>query len=303
MEGIELSLTNKFKNTEAFIQGCENGFELQLERVVETILSLGPIKIITLAGPTCSGKTTAANMIIKRLCRAGKQTHLVSIDDFFFDRERLLKMSKDKGLEIPDYDSIDTIDFEALKQFVAEVLNGREAHCPLFDFKLGIRSGYKLVQAGKDDVFLFEGIQTIYPEISDVLMKENAVSIYISPESKIKVADTVFNPCEIRFMRRLVRDYNRRGMMPEATFEIWESVRTNEDKNIFPYAKNCMHHIDSTMAYEIGVLAPHLKNILSKITSDSKYYKKANEILEKISHVTSISDKYISEDSLYKEFI
>jgi hypothetical protein len=64
-----------------------------------------------------------------------------------------------------------------------------------------------------------------------------------------------------------------------------------------------MHHIDSTMAYEIGVLAPHLKNILSKITSDSKYYKKANEILEKISHVTSISDKYISEDSLYKEFI
>ena len=90
MEGIELSLTNKFKNTEAFIQGCENGFALQLDCVVEKILSVGLIKIITLAGPTCSGKTTAANMIIKRLCRAGKQTHLVSIDDFFFSKKTFI---------------------------------------------------------------------------------------------------------------------------------------------------------------------------------------------------------------------
>ena len=96
-----MSVKNKYKNTELFIQSCEEKFSAQLDTIVEKIMNNCSVKIITLAGPTCSGKTTAANMIIKRLDSFGKKTHLVSIDDFFYDREKILQISKDKGLEIP----------------------------------------------------------------------------------------------------------------------------------------------------------------------------------------------------------
>ena len=104
-------------------------------------------------------------------------------------------------------------------------------------------------------------------------------------------------------MRRLVRDFYRRASKPDFTFYLWESVRANEEKSIFPNAHRCHEFIDSTMAYEVGMLKPHLQRILSTITKDSPYYAQSQEILKKIARVRVVPAEYMTPNSLYKEFI
>ena len=104
-------------------------------------------------------------------------------------------------------------------------------------------------------------------------------------------------------MRRLVRDYYRRASQPDFTFYLWESVRANEEKSIFPYAHQCNEFIDSTMAYEIGMLKPHLQKILSTVARESPYYNKAQDILKKIARSKNVPADYMTPNSLYKEFI
>ena len=292
----------KYKNTEMLVRACDEDFFSRLNKISDAVIS-SQSKVISLSGPICSGKTTAANMLLRRFRENGIVGHLISIDDFFFDRERLLKLSFEKGLDTPDYDSLDTIDFKALKIFIEEIFDSDEVHCPIFNFQSGIRDGYKTLKIEDNSVFVFEGIQAIYPEVSKELKNHNAISIYIAPESKIESAKNIFYPNEIRLMRRIVRDYNFRGTSPEVTLEMWESVRKNEELNIFPYVDNCEYHIDSTMPYEIGVLTPYLRKILKNVSANHRYYRQAEEMLDKIADVTSISDKFILSDSLYKEFI
>ena len=129
------------------------------------------------------------------------------------------------------------------------------------------------------------------------------ISVYICPQSSVETGGKIFVPNELRLMRRIVRDYNFRNADAEFTMHLWESVRQNEEKNIFPYADACVYKIDSSKPYEIGVLKPYLEKILGVIPPDSPYYKASRQILEKISDIQPISSDLIGEDSLYKEFV
>ena len=113
----------------------------------------------------------------------------------------------------------------------------------------------------------------------------------------------MYLPNEIRLMRRLVRDYRFRASTPEFTFYLWQSVRANEEKSIFPYADRCDYFIDSTMPYEIGMLKPYLQTIFARIPKENAFWSDAEKILKKIDAIEEISSDYITENSLYKEFI
>ena len=289
-------------NIREYIKECDKAFEKNLNKVADSIAK-GKERVICLSGPTCSGKTTAASMLSKRLFLDGRKIHIISIDDFYFDRDFLDVLSKSKGLDAIDYDSVDTIDLDALKSFVSEVFMGEEIHCPVFDFKKGARSGYRTVRAEADDLFIFEGIQAIYPQITELFLPIGYVSVYISPRRGLSVADEVIEPNEIRLMRRLVRDYNFRGASPEFTLHMWESVRENEEKNIFPYVDSIKYFIDSTLDYELSILRPYLEKILSTVSENSKYFEKARAILMSMAGVEPISSELIGEDSLYREFV
>ena len=294
-------------NVQEYILKCDADFRQRLylvaDKVAEAFLHKKGIGIVSLAGPTCSGKTTAAAMLAERLERDGREVHIISIDDFYYDRDHLHALSAAKGTDKIDYDSEETIDLGALEAFVNEALSGELAHCPVFDFKTGGRAGYRTVHSGEGDVFIFEGIQAIYPKVTALLAPFGAVSVYIAPLSAITYGEQTFLPDEIRLMRRIVRDANFRAASADFTMMLWDGVRENEELNIFPNALKCTYRIDSTHNYELGVLRPYLEKLLRTVPKQSAHYGDAMKILERISDVAPIDSELIQDDSLYKEFV
>ena len=285
-----------------WIKRCEERFSERFNDIAEDICSRG-LRIVRLFGPTCSGKTTSAEILISLFEGFGKRAHVISIDDFFYDKEILLQKTREKGLEGLDYDSPDTIDLEALKDFAREIFEEDEVHCPVFDFLTGKREGYRAISIDDDDIFIFEGIQANYPEVIPMLSEHGSASIYIVPASNVEEGGEVFVPNELRLMRRLVRDYHFRGSGPEFTLMLWDSVRDNEEKHIFPYIGGTDYTVDSSMEYEIGVLKPYLVDIIEKMDENDEHYPVAKEILRKISRVEEISSELILPGMLYCEFV
>ncbi len=284
------------------IRYCDEDFRKRLYSIADKIYADG-VRLVSLSGPTCSGKTTAAAMLAKRLGDKGKSVHIVSIDDFYYDRDYLHLLSASKGLDTIDYDSVDTIDLDSLGRFVEDMYEKDEVRCPVFDFKTGKRTGERRISAGDDDMFVFEGIQAIYPEVTALFAAHGYASVYIAPLSSVRSADEDFAPNELRLLRRIVRDTNFRGADAEFTLKLWESVRQNEEKNIFPYTDACTYKIDSTQEYELCILKPFLESILAPIRPQSEYYSLTRRILERISDIEGADASLIGKDSLYREFV
>lgn len=299
-----LSHNGKASDQEWIIQ-CEERFSNRLEAIANEICTKKNTHILRLAGPTCSGKTTASNMLSRRFAALGRRLHIVSIDDFYFDNEVLRANSLKKGTGKIDYDSAETIDWKALRLFTKEIMENDYSECPIFDFKQGKRVGYRKYESGPEDVFLFEGIQVLYPEANEIFAScaEEVIGIYIAPHTPITVGNQTIEPNELRLMRRLVRDVNFRSTPPETTFSLWEGVRANEDAHIFPFVDVCEYRIDSTMPYELGILKPYLEKLLITIPKDHPHYAHAVRILATISSVSEISNELILPNSLYREFV
>jgi uridine kinase len=287
----------------AFVEIHESDFEKRLDEIAEKVCADRSIRLVALSGPSCSGKTTTANKLIRELKARGRKVHVVSIDDFFFDKERLAELAEENGDGKIDYDSIRTIDFDALVECVKEIFSDGKTLVPRFDFKEGRRIGYVEYDPDEDDLFIFEGIQAIYPEITAIFKQYPSVSVYICAESGVRIDDKIFEPNEIRLLRRLVRDYNFRASSPEFTMYLWDSVRSNEDANIFPHVDGCDMKIDSTLAFDVNILRPYLEEILQKMPEDNEFIEGARRIIEKIKDIEPVSKEYLSEDSLYNEFI
>ncbi len=286
-----------------FVKKCESDFEERLTAAVERVCEHKDVRLISLSGPTCSGKTTAARKLTRYIEAQGKKVHVVSIDDFYYDREVLLaRANNDPEVEI-DYDSEETIDLDELRRCIEQVFTDEPTQVPKFDFLTGRRSGYVTIDADENDMFIFEGIQAVYPSVTALFKKFSYKSLYISVESELEVAGRCFSTDEIRLMRRLVRDYNFRGATPEFTLYLWESVRANEELSIFPYAVDCDYYINSTMPYELNMLAPFLRNILPTVPADDEYRVQAETILSKLEGIEPLSAKLLNEDSLYYEFL
>lgn len=293
----ELALRN-------YVMECDRQLDEEIERAMQCIDQTRDLRLFGLTGPTCAGKTTAAKKITSILEARGKRVRIVSVDDFYFDKEYLHKRADcDPDIEI-DYDSEDTIDIELFAIQTENLLSGREASLPKFDFRSGKRVGTDRVIPHEEDVFLFEGIQILYPKVRSILNQSgNYQSLYICPLSSLHIGDLCFLPNEIRLMRRLVRDYLHRATLPAFTFYLWKSVRENEEKNIFPYTAACDAQIDSTMPYEIGMLKVYLEPLLRDIREEDPCIDEARKLLEKIKDVSPVPRHYITENSLYKEFI
>ena len=145
----------------------------------------------------------------------------------------------------------------------------------------------------------------LYPAVSAIFEKtgHTTVEIYIAPQSSIEIGGSLFEPNEIRLMRRIVRDRNFRATDADFTLRLWRSVRENEEKNIFPFVGNCKYSIDSTMPYEIGILKPYLKRALEDMPDDNELSDIKEQMLLKIRGVLTLPDALIKEGSIYKEFV
>ena len=281
-----------------FVDLCENEFENQLDAFVKNGLLAENFKFIILSGPTCSGKTTVAKKIKGELKNKNKKLFYVSIDDFFHE------ISAERNIDAEvDFESINAIDLELFKTFLSDISENRKTKVPRFDFLTRRRSFYVDVDPAEIDIFLFEGIQATYPEITALLTYERCLSVYISTGEGITVGDKVFDPNEIRLMRRIVRDHFYRDSNAEYTFFLWKDVRKNEEINIFPNVKNCDIILNSTMGYEINMLSGYLKELLEAVPVDSIYRKGSEELLEKIGGIEAMPKSLLPENSMYFEFL
>ena len=290
------------RDPKGFIGNCESSYKKQLDAAVREINRKGSSQFVTVGGPSCSGKTTASRRIAAELEKKGKTVHIISVDDFFKTRECGRDEEMAKGGRI-DYDSIDALDVEKLAEFSEALEHGREARMPRFDFELGksFPDG-KLIVPDEKSVFLYEGIQTMYPELAPVF-GSNPVKIFTSVSQDMEFSEVFFGKRDIRLIRRLVRDRKYRGATLEFTFFIWRSVIMNEEKYIGDYSDSASIKIDSLIPYEVFVIGGELKPLLSEIKETSRYYPKALEFEEKLSKFETWAVDLVPEDSILKEFI
>lgn len=285
-----------------FVKKCDEGFDLSLVSAVKPLSEDKTIRVIGLTGPTCSGKTTAAKKLIEHLGDARRRVCTVSLDDFFKDQFSREQLKQADTAEL-DFDSPDTLDTELLQGFIDGLFAKGTAEKPIFDFVSGERRKWENVELDDDDVLLFEGIQVLYPAVYSVIEDHGGSVICVCPESGIDVGGRIFEPNFIRLCRRIVRDRNFRGASAEFTLGLWESVRRNEDKNIFPYIDCCDIRIDTTLRYELNILAPYLRRILGEMTANDRHFEEGRKILDRFEGIEGIGRDAVSETSLYREFV
>jgi len=288
------------------VRESEENFTAALDNALDTVIhghidrETSGCKIITLSGPTCSGKTTTANKLIRMITESGYHAVVMSIDDFFIDRAR----TNDINGEMPDYDSVKAIDLAEFGLCVKGLMEGKPTLIPHYDFVTGKRDSYAEYYPTRKDIFIFEGIQAVYPEVVRFLGSDFK-SIFIHVDDDVTADGVLMRSDEIRLCRRLVRDYRFRNALPEFTLYLWENVRANERENIYPNAGNCHVYINSFLEYELFILAKNVLPLLETVSKDSPYRDEADEVAEKLRHFLNphFDESMIPENSVFREFI
>ena len=299
MKNLRINI-DEYRDAQKYITRAEHDFSYKLDSAIDKVFDGGCPKIIALAGPTCSGKTTTASKLVERIKAEGKNAVTLSIDDFFLDRA-------DRNVvdgEAPDYDSVKAIDLALLETFVRDLLRGKTVGVPHFDFETTHRTGYTEYTPQKNDILLFEGIQAVYPEVTS-LFGGDFRSIFIAVVDNVRYKGAQLDKNEIRLFRRIVRDAYFRNATAEFTLHLWQTVRSNEEENIFPNAGHSDIYIDSFLRYEPFVMANHAMKLLGTVPADSRYRAYADELIGKLKafECPFFRDEMIPADSMFREFI
>ena len=284
-----------------FIDACEKSFEQQLKDVSEAVISSGS-SIITICGPSCSGKTTTANKLVKNLSLYGKKIHVISFDDFYLDRKVIEEMCRKKGVET-EFESASTLDLELLRSVIQSISSKDPTSVPRYSFAKGERSGYIEYDISDDDMFIFEGIQALYPEVNSLWGDTKHFSIYICVENGIEFEDVGFDKESVRFLRRVIRDYKHRASNMEMTYKLWKNVRANEEANIFPNIGNADHFINSVLAYELNVIKNDAYEIFDSLQTTDECYNLSLAFKDKLDRIQTISEDFVPSESVLREFI
>ena len=260
-------------------------------------------KVILLAGPSSSGKTTSANRLAAQLRVHGKKPVLMSLDDYYIDRDKIIPGPDGKL----DLEHINTIDTELFRRHIKELTDGREVELPSFNFLTAKREyrGNKL-QFNNDTVIIVEGLHALNPALlPDHIDKNLIFKLYVSPLLPICLDDHNRIPTSLlRLLRRIVRDYETRGASVEKTIEMWDSVRRGEKRWIFPYQENADMFFNSSTLYELSVLKKHIYPLLTAVEPENSCYEAARSIVKILNYILEADvDDEIPPTSLVREFI
>ena len=287
------------QDKKSFVLQCEERFGKRLLSVTEKVMESGA-DIILLTGPSCSGKTPIADKLIHDFKEIGKEVNVISIDDFFVERNDSRTVELGKKI---DYDSIDALDFKLLAQCIESLKQRKSFKTPIYDFVSQKRSGFKEYEVNDNSVFIIEGIQAVYKEITPLFEGESVIGVFANVDEDAMVNGVYFNRDDIRLSRRIVRDRKFRGATADFSLFLWETVRENEDKNIYPNKNVCKLQFDSFLEYELFVLKKYIIEVLADVDASSKYYPKAKELADKFNALCDISFEYAPDSSFYTEFL
>ncbi|MBR1465983.1 MAG: nucleoside kinase [Bacteroidaceae bacterium] len=275
--------------------------EKRISQIAEQIAARKRVKVILVAGPSSSGKTTFSKRLCVQLMTCGMKPRLISLDDYFVDRE---KTPIDENGEY-DYESIYSLNLDLYNQHIKQLLNGEEVELPTYNFAMGksMMSGKRL-RLDDNMVLLLEGIHGLNPLMSEPIPEDEKFRIYISALTAIKLDDHNYIPTtDSRLIRRIVRDNQFRGASAIDTIARWPSVRRGEDKWIFPFQENADVMFNSALIYELAVLRNYALPLLESVYESRPEHGMANALSRFLSFFEPISDKALPPTSLLREFL
>lgn len=275
--------------------------EKRLSRIADDIASKKDVKMILIAGPSSSGKTTFAQRLGLQLQLNGLRPRTLSVDNYFVEREN---NPKDENGQY-DFETIDAIDIDLLNDNILRLLKGEEVSLPTFDFTTG-KKIYKgnMMKMNEEDVLVIEGIHCLNDKLTLQIPKEKKYKIYISALTVLNIDYyNRISTTDSRLLRRIVRDYQFRGYSALHTLRMWPSVNKGEKKNIFPYQEEANIMFNTSLVYEISVLKSYAEPLLRAISSSEKEYAEAKRLLEFLSYFEPIPNDLVPTNSLLREFI
>ena len=259
------------------------------------------VRIVLIAGPSASGKTTFSKRLAVQLSVNGLRPYMISLDDYFVDRERT---PLDEHGEY-DFESLRAIDVEYFNEQLLQLFAGKTIELPKFDFALGhrVKSGKKL-KLEPADILIVEGIHGMNPNLVPHIKPENAFKIFLSALTQISFDNHNYIPTtDNRLIRRMIRDSKYRGYSAADTIKRWPSVRKGEDKNIFPYQENADVMFNSALIYELAVLKKYAEPLLKSVPECMSEYCETNRLLKFMSYFHAIDDTEIPPTSVIREFL
>ena len=286
-------------HVEALIRKNDLVIDNKLYEIAKDVIAQNK-RIVAIAGPSSSGKTTTSKKLSLYIASLGKTAIPISLDDFFLNRG---DTPKDEDGN-PDYECLQALDLNLFNEDLQKLLNGEEVVLPRFDFIDGVKYfDNEPVKLNEDEILVIEGLHAINPELlsidSSVLYK-----IYISPLTPLNVdRHNYISTTDNRLLRRIVRDFRTRGRSAEESLESWASVRRGEEKYIFPYTDNCDAIVNTAYVYEIGILKVYVEPLLYDIDINSPMFNEARRLLDSLKTFYPIPSEYVARDNLLREFI
>jgi len=283
------------------INMCEHSHNYQFAELGNQItLDINDIKLICVAGPSSSGKTTFANRLRVELLSRGLKPIRISIDDYYLPRS---KIKKDENGEY-DLESIDALDIERFNHDISALIDGEEVELPKFNFKTQTVEVREKLKITDDQPIIIEGIHALNDSLTYSIPRHQKFKVYISPQSQINIDE--HNPMSLtylRLVRRIVRDNLFRNSSAEETLAMWKNVRRGEFKWIYHYIEGADYVFNSFLYYELCVLKKYAMPLLENISRESPYFSLAESLIRMLKFFNDIDDKWIPCNSLLKEFI
>ena len=286
------------------IERTEARYKRIVENTVDECLERAEGRlVIMLAGPSASGKTTTAHKLKKSFIERGVDCHVISLDDFYLNRDEVPRDSEGN----PDFETVYALDLDLIDSCLQSLLSGEETYTPSFSFETGKRNDEaNYFRLDDRDVVIVEGLHALNPIVTKNIPEEFLYKIYISVSSRIyneESEDIILNKRNLRFIRRLIRDYKFRASSVDNTYRLWDSVRMGEDKYLFAFKDYADMRINTIHIYEPCVFKNQAIEMLESVEPDSIYYKDARRLVRSLKKFSEIDIDKVPEDSLLREFL
>nr|WP_302190158.1 nucleoside kinase [uncultured Prevotella sp.] len=275
--------------------------EKKIAQIAEQIAARPGVKLVLLAGPSSSGKTTSCKRLSIQLAVNGLKPLQISLDDYFVDRDRT---PKDENGEY-DYESIYALDLQKINDQFNALFRGEEVELPKYDFQSGKskKSGQRL-KMNDNNVLVVEGIHALNPELTAQIPNEQIFRVYASALTTILLDNHNYIPTtDNRLLRRIIRDYKYRGVSAQDTIHRWPSVRAGENKWIFPFQENADAMLNTAMLYELAVLKMQAEPLLEQVPENCDEYAEAYRLLKFLKYFKGIPFNNLPPTSLLREFL